>query len=94
MTQVAVRLDEEEVAAIDRLVAEGRYASRAAAIRAALARQRRDEQDQAIAAAYARGYGLAAAAEPSAAGEAEAIAAASIAEFYRDEPPWVEGPAQ
>lgn len=86
MTQVAVRLDDEELATLDRLVAQGRFPSRAAAIRAALAHQRREEAERAIEACYARGYGRAAA-EP-----AGVIAAAAIAEFYRDEPPW-EDPA-
>ncbi len=57
MTQVAVRLDETETAALDELVRSGRFASRAAAIRSALAGQRRAEADRALEAAYARGYG-------------------------------------
>lgn len=57
MPQVAVRLDTEEIAALDGLVAAGRFPSRAEAVRAALAAQRRSEQDRSIAAAYARGYG-------------------------------------
>lgn len=82
MTQVAVRLDDEELATIDRLVAEGRFPSRAAAIRAALAGQRREETERAIEASYALAYGRAPA-EP-----AGAVAAPAIAVFYRDEPPW------
>lgn len=85
MTQVAVRLDDDEVAAIDRLVAAGRFPSRAAAIRGALARQRRDEGERAIAAAYERGYGGQPVEFPDATG---ALAGAAIVEFYRDEAPW------
>ncbi len=41
MVQIAVRLDENDLAEVDRLVAEGRFASRTAAVRAALRHQRR-----------------------------------------------------
>jgi Arc/MetJ-type ribon-helix-helix transcriptional regulator len=41
MVQIAVRLDEDDLAEVDRLVAEGRFASRTAAVRAALRYQRR-----------------------------------------------------
>lgn len=82
MTQVAVRLDETELAAVDRLVASGRFPSRAAAVRAALAMQRHDEAEREIAAEYARGYGL----RPADA--TGTVAAVAITEFYRDEPPW------
>ncbi|MGH7733786.1 MAG: YlcI/YnfO family protein [Gemmatimonadales bacterium] len=42
-TQIAVRLPDETVAFLDRLVAEGRAASRAALIARALERERRRE---------------------------------------------------
>lgn len=88
MTQVAVRLDEAEVAALDELVRAGRFPSRAAAIRDALARQRRGEEDRTIEAAYARGYGS----QPQ--GEDAARAGmAAMADFHRDEPPWDQHPA-
>lgn len=51
-----MRLDSEELAALDGLVAAGRFPSRAEAVRAALAAQRRTEQDRLVAAAYERGY--------------------------------------
>lgn len=82
MSQVAVRLDADELAAVDELVADGRYPSRAAAIRAALAAQRRDEAERVIAAAYAQGY-----CRLPAVGS-EALSVAAIAAFYGDEPPW------
>ncbi|WP_322750143.1 MULTISPECIES: ribbon-helix-helix domain-containing protein [unclassified Frankia] len=56
MPQIAVRLDEAEVAALDTMVSSGRYHSRAEAVRAALHTQRRVEEDRMIAEAYARGY--------------------------------------
>ncbi|MDQ3273501.1 MAG: ribbon-helix-helix domain-containing protein [Actinomycetota bacterium] len=91
MTQVAVRLDEAEVAALDELVRAGRFPSRAAAIRDALGRQRRAEQDREIAAAYARGYGE----RPQDVMDEGAgrIGVAAMAEFYQDEPPWATTPA-
>lgn len=79
MTQIAVRLDPDEVVAIDQLVSQGRYPTRAAAIRAALARQRRDEREQEIEAAYASGYGHL---PPEPAG---VISSATLAGFYRGE---------
>ncbi|WP_322761638.1 ribbon-helix-helix domain-containing protein [Frankia sp. Cr2] len=56
MPQIAVRLDDAEVAALDTMVSSGRYHSRAEAVRAALHTQRRLEEDRMIAEAYARGY--------------------------------------
>ncbi len=90
MTQVAVRLDEAEVDALDELVRAGRFPSRGAAIRDALAMQRRSEANRAIEAAYARGYGeQPQRAEDGLSGE---VGMAALAELYRDEPPWDAGP--
>ena len=55
--QVPVRLTEEDVAALDKAVAEGRYASRSDALRAGLARVLREEREREIDEAYRRGYG-------------------------------------
>jgi len=85
MTQVAVRLDGDELAELDRLVRAGTYPSRAAAIRAALAAQRRAEEDRRLAAAYAKAYGR----RPQSATDAGVGAGrSSVAEFYGDEPEW------
>lgn len=90
MTQVAVRLDDEEIAALDGLVRAGRFASRAAAIRAALASQRRAEADRAIEAAYARGYGR----QPQEVDALpEAVALAAIVESSAEERPGGDGSA-
>jgi Arc/MetJ-type ribon-helix-helix transcriptional regulator len=55
--QVPVRLTEEDVAALDAIVAEGRFASRSEALRAGLARVFHDEREREIDEAYRRGYG-------------------------------------
>jgi len=47
----------QDVAALDELVAEGRFASRSEALRAGLARLLREEREQVIDGAYRRGYG-------------------------------------
>ncbi len=87
MTQVAVRLDNEEVAQLDRLVRAGVYPSRAAAIRAALAAQRRAEEDRHIAAAYQQAYGN----RPQTVADAGVGAGrVAVAEFYGDEPEWAD----
>jgi Arc/MetJ-type ribon-helix-helix transcriptional regulator len=56
MPQIAVRLTEDELAGLDRLVAERHFASRAAAIRDALAQLQRAEEDRQIAEEYRRAY--------------------------------------
>ena len=55
--QVPVRMTDRDVAALDALVAVGRFASRSDALRAGLARLLDEERDQAIDDAYRRGYG-------------------------------------
>ncbi len=55
--QIAVRLSNEQLAAIDSAVAAGRYPSRAAAVRAGVDRVLKAERDREIADAYRRGYG-------------------------------------
>jgi Arc/MetJ-type ribon-helix-helix transcriptional regulator len=55
--QVPLRLTERDVAALDEIVASGRYANRSEALRAALARLLREERERQIDEAYARGYG-------------------------------------
>ena len=57
-TQIAVRLDEDDVARLDDMVSEGRFDSRAEAVRAAvrgmLDAERRRAAGEAIAAGYRR----------------------------------------
>jgi Arc/MetJ-type ribon-helix-helix transcriptional regulator len=55
--QVPVRLTEEDVAALDAIVAGGRFASRSDALRAGLARVLHEERERGIDEAYRRGYG-------------------------------------
>ena len=55
--QVRVRLADEDVAALDAIVAEGRFASRSDALRAGLTQVLREERERAIDRAYRRGYG-------------------------------------
>ena len=54
--QVPVRLTREDVAALDEVVARGRFANRSEVLRAALARLLREEREQAVDEAYRRGY--------------------------------------
>jgi Arc/MetJ-type ribon-helix-helix transcriptional regulator len=55
--QVPVRLTDRDVAALDAVVASGRFASRSEALRAGLAQLLREEREREIDAAYHRGYG-------------------------------------
>jgi Arc/MetJ-type ribon-helix-helix transcriptional regulator len=55
--QVPVRLTEQDVAALDALVAGGSYKNRSEALRAGLARLADEERQRKIDDAYARGYG-------------------------------------
>jgi Arc/MetJ-type ribon-helix-helix transcriptional regulator len=55
--QVPVRLTDEETAALDAIVVEGRFASRSDALRAGLTLVLREERQGAIDQAYCRGYG-------------------------------------
>ena len=55
--QVPVRMTEEDVSALDALVATGAFRSRSDALRAGLATLLREERQREIDKAYARGYG-------------------------------------
>ena len=55
--QVPVRLTEEDVAALDEVVASGRFASRSDVLRTALEGLLREEREREIDEAYRRGYG-------------------------------------
>jgi len=55
--QIAVRLDDDQLAALDAEVASGKFESRAEAVRAAIDRMLREEREREIAEAYRRGYG-------------------------------------
>lgn len=80
--QIAVRLPDEVLAGVDATVASGRYASRAAAVRAGLNRVLAEEREREIADAYRRGYEQAP--QEEWVGEA---GLAFMAEVLRDEPP-------
>jgi Arc/MetJ-type ribon-helix-helix transcriptional regulator len=54
---MTLRLPEEDAAALDRLIAEGRYPDRSTAVRTAVTGLLRAEQERALALAYERGYG-------------------------------------
>ena len=56
MPQIAIRVSEEELALLDRLVAEEHFASRAAVIRDALARLRKERDDREMAEELRRAY--------------------------------------
>jgi Arc/MetJ-type ribon-helix-helix transcriptional regulator len=55
--QVPVRLTEDDLAALDRAVAAGRFKSRSDALRTGLANILREEREREIDEAYRRGYG-------------------------------------
>lgn len=55
--QIAIRLGDDELTDIDATVSEGRYPSRAAAVRAAIDLLLRAERDRRIAEEYRRAYG-------------------------------------
>jgi Arc/MetJ-type ribon-helix-helix transcriptional regulator len=55
--QVPVRLTEEDVAALDQLVASGRFASRSDVLRTGLERLLHEAREREIDEAYAKGYG-------------------------------------
>jgi Arc/MetJ-type ribon-helix-helix transcriptional regulator len=86
MPQIAVRLSEEELALLDRLVAEEHFASRAAVIRGALARLRKERDDQEMAEELRRAYERV----PETQHERDwALAGLQLlAESTRDERPW------
>jgi Arc/MetJ-type ribon-helix-helix transcriptional regulator len=55
--EVTVRVTEDEAAALDGLIAKGRFVDRSAALRAALAALLHEEREREIDEAYRRGYG-------------------------------------
>jgi Arc/MetJ-type ribon-helix-helix transcriptional regulator len=54
--QIAVRIPDRDVAAMDKAIRAGRYESRAAAVREALGRLLADEREKEIAEQYRRAY--------------------------------------
>jgi Arc/MetJ-type ribon-helix-helix transcriptional regulator len=54
--QIAVRVEDEDLAALDAAVAAGRYPSRAAAVRAGIGELVREQRDREIAEEYRRAY--------------------------------------
>lgn len=56
-TQVPVRLTQTDLHALDKAVADGRFANRSEALRAGLARVLKDEREREIEESYRRGYG-------------------------------------
>jgi Arc/MetJ-type ribon-helix-helix transcriptional regulator len=55
--QIAIRIPDHDLSALDEAIADGRFPSRAAALREALTRLLRDERRRAIEEADRRGYG-------------------------------------
>lgn len=55
--QIAVRLPENDVTALDKAIARGRFPNRAAALREGLEQLLRKEREREIEEAYRRGYG-------------------------------------
>lgn len=55
-TQIAVRIPERDLVALDEAVSSGRFASRAAAVREGVSRLLGEERDQEIAESYRRAY--------------------------------------
>jgi Arc/MetJ-type ribon-helix-helix transcriptional regulator len=56
MVQIAIRLADADLARLDAAVAQGRFPTRAAAVRAGVDLLLRDERDRQIAAQYERAY--------------------------------------
>ncbi len=54
--QIAIRLDDEDLTALDAAVAAGRFPSRAAAVRAGISELLREQRDREIAEEYRRAY--------------------------------------
>jgi Arc/MetJ-type ribon-helix-helix transcriptional regulator len=86
MPQVAIRLTDDELAALDQMVAEHHFASRTAAIRDGIARLRKEQEDRRIAESYERAYGN----RPPTQEEIDwgETGMRLLAELTRDEPPW------
>jgi Arc/MetJ-type ribon-helix-helix transcriptional regulator len=57
MVQIAIRLADADLRRLDAAVAQGRYPTRAAAVRAGVERLLRDEREHEIAQQYRRAYG-------------------------------------
>ncbi len=55
-TQIAIRIPERDLAALDEAVRAGRFASRAAAVREGVSRLLGEERDREIAESYRRAY--------------------------------------
>jgi Arc/MetJ-type ribon-helix-helix transcriptional regulator len=55
--QIAIRLPESDLSALDQAIARGRFPNRAAALREGLERLLREEREREIEDAYRRGYG-------------------------------------
>ena len=86
MPQIAIRVSEEELALLDRLVAEEHFASRAAVIRDALARLRKEREDREMAEELRRAYERV----PETQEEIDLgiTGLLIMAETTKDEPPW------
>ena len=56
--QIAIRIPNEDVAALDAMIARGAFPTRAAAVREALVRLLQREAQREIDEAYRRGYGI------------------------------------
>jgi Arc/MetJ-type ribon-helix-helix transcriptional regulator len=56
-SQLAIRIQDDTLAAIDAAVANGRFANRTAAVLAGIESLLREERERAIDEAYRRGYG-------------------------------------
>jgi len=86
MPQIAVRLSDDEITLIDRLVAEQHFASRADVVRGALAKVAKEREDREIAEEYRRAY------EGKPVDQEDlnwAVAGAKLlAESLADDPPW------
>lgn len=57
MVQIAIRLADADLDRLDAAVAQGRYPTRAAAVRAGVERLLRDEREHEISEQYRQGYG-------------------------------------
>ncbi len=55
--QIAIRVEDDDLAALDAAVTAGRYPSRAAAVRAGIGQLVREQRDREIAEEYRRAYG-------------------------------------
>jgi len=86
MPQIAVRVSEEELALLDRLVAEEHFTSRAAVIRDALARLRKERDDREMVEELRRAYERVPVTQEEI--DLGITGALIMAETTKDEPPW------